>query len=112
MNNDPVTTEMIEAAENVEDLYKRGTPDTWVKVYRAMRSASPVHTNSQLNKKLIGWVILDKHDVVHNFYSKTKHFYGSIEEDTAPTQEYLNLVDRDWAGLAPHTVKEIYHDTN
>lgn len=30
------TPEMIAAAEEVEDLYKRGTPDTWAKVYRAM----------------------------------------------------------------------------
>lgn len=30
------TPEMIAAAEQVEDLYKRGTPDTWGKVYCAM----------------------------------------------------------------------------
>ena len=35
-----VTSEMIEAAEGVEDLYKRGTPDTWATVYRAMRGAA------------------------------------------------------------------------
>ena len=38
-----VTDEMIEAAEQVEDLYRRGTPDTWKKVYIAMhREALPV----------------------------------------------------------------------
>lgn len=37
---DEVTPEMIEAAEGVEDLYKRGTPDTWATVYRAMRGAA------------------------------------------------------------------------
>lgn len=34
-----VTPEMIEAAENVEDLYRRGTPETWAKVFRAMIAA-------------------------------------------------------------------------
>lgn len=37
---DTVSAEMIEAAENVEDLYKRGTPETWVKVWHAMRNAA------------------------------------------------------------------------
>lgn len=33
------TPEMIAAAESVEDLYRRGTPETWRKVYRAMLAA-------------------------------------------------------------------------
>jgi hypothetical protein len=32
---------MIEAAEGVEDLYKRGTPRTWAKVFRQMTAAAP-----------------------------------------------------------------------
>jgi hypothetical protein len=36
-----VTAKMIEAAESVEDLYKRGTPQTWASVYRAMRRCAP-----------------------------------------------------------------------
>ena len=35
------TAEMIAAAEQVEDLYRRGTPNTWVAVYRAMVSSAP-----------------------------------------------------------------------
>lgn len=35
------TPEMIAAAEQVEDLYRRGTPDTWGSVYRAMLAAAP-----------------------------------------------------------------------
>jgi hypothetical protein len=35
------TPEMIQAAEEVEDLYKLGTPQTWGKVYREMIAASP-----------------------------------------------------------------------
>lgn len=37
-----VTPEMIQAAEGVEDLYKRGTPNTWAKVYRAMHAERPL----------------------------------------------------------------------
>lgn len=36
-----VTEQMIEAAEGVEDLYKRGTPQTWAKVFRAMWREMP-----------------------------------------------------------------------
>jgi hypothetical protein len=35
------TLEMIDAGQDVEDLYRRGTPDTWGKVYRAMLAAAP-----------------------------------------------------------------------
>ena len=36
------TEEMVDAAEDVEDLYKRGTPHTWISVYRAMLAARPL----------------------------------------------------------------------
>ena len=43
----PVTSEMIAAAESVEDLYKRGTPQTWATVYRAMHRLAPLtHTTT------------------------------------------------------------------
>jgi hypothetical protein len=35
------TNEMIDAGNDVEDLYRRGTPETWGKVYRAMIRAVP-----------------------------------------------------------------------
>lgn len=35
------TPEMIKAGDEVEDLYRRGTPNTWGKVYRAMLEAAP-----------------------------------------------------------------------
>lgn len=35
------TDEMIAAAEEVEDLYLCGTPNTWAKVWDAMLSAIP-----------------------------------------------------------------------
>ena len=35
------TDEMVDAAECVEDLYRRGTPDTWRKVYKEMIANSP-----------------------------------------------------------------------
>lgn len=39
--NRVATSEMIEAAESVEDLYRRGTPNTWAKVWSAMLAESP-----------------------------------------------------------------------
>lgn len=39
-----VTQEMIDAAEGVEELYKRGTPQTWATVYRKMCAAAPQPT--------------------------------------------------------------------
>ena len=41
------TPEMIEAGESVEDLYRRGTPNTWRKVYRQMLAAAPVQSQGQ-----------------------------------------------------------------
>jgi hypothetical protein len=35
------TPQMLDAGQDVEDLYRRGTPDTWGKVYRAMLAAAP-----------------------------------------------------------------------
>ncbi len=35
------TPEMMAAGDEVEDLYRRGTPETWGKVYRAMLAAAP-----------------------------------------------------------------------
>ena len=35
------TNEMIDAGNDVEDLYRRGTPETWGKVYRAMIRVAP-----------------------------------------------------------------------
>lgn len=38
------TDAMVEAAEDVDDLYKLGTPNTWRKVWRAMLAAAPALT--------------------------------------------------------------------
>lgn len=35
------TPQMIDAGNDIEDLYRRGTPETWGKVYRAMIAAAP-----------------------------------------------------------------------
>ncbi|HEY9145623.1 MAG TPA: hypothetical protein VIN36_02975 [Thiobacillus sp.] len=35
------TEAMMEAGGSVEDLYRRGTPETWAKVYAAMLAAAP-----------------------------------------------------------------------
>jgi hypothetical protein len=51
------TPEMIAAAEQVEDLYRRGTPDTWGKVWRAMLAAAPVQVASA--QKPYKWLITE-----------------------------------------------------
>ena len=58
--------------------------------------------------KLIGWLIIDNVDVPFKFVPKTQHFFGGIIENDAPNKEYVDILSRDWAGLAPFTVKEIY----
>ena len=52
-----VTQRMIDAAEQVEDLYRRGSPDTWGKVYRAMRAAAP--TQPQAAPAAAEWKLLE-----------------------------------------------------
>jgi hypothetical protein len=47
------TPEMIEAAEGVEDLYRRGTPETWGKVYRAMLAAAPQPAPKTIQFKIV-----------------------------------------------------------
>lgn len=41
------TPEMVEAAESVEDLYKRGTPNTWETVYREMIVSAPKYERKE-----------------------------------------------------------------
>lgn len=49
-----VTDEMIAAAEEIEDLYRRGTPDTWKKVFLAMwREMPSVQSQSQQESQWI-----------------------------------------------------------
>lgn len=72
-----VTDEMIVAAEAVEDLYRRGTPDTWKKVFlamwREMHSVQsqqteskpdymPIHRDEWNKNVSIMWQCVRKHD--------------------------------------------------
>lgn len=41
-----ITEHMLEAAEDVEDLYKRGTPNTWATVFRRMLGSADSETIS------------------------------------------------------------------
>lgn len=61
-------------------------------------------------RKEIGWVILDKNKNVYDFVPARKEFYGTMIDNNRPSVDYLKRVDQDWAGLAPHTVKEVYTD--
>jgi len=57
---------------------------------------------------LVGWVILDRDGIPYTFVPKSKSFYGQIIENDVPSQEYIQHLERDWSGLAPFTVKEIF----
>lgn len=43
------TDDMIAAAEEVEDLYKRGTPQTWATVYRRMVAEAPARVEPKVS---------------------------------------------------------------
>lgn len=68
-----VTDEMIAAAEAVEDLYRRGTPYTWKKVFLAMwrempslqsqAQQAPEYTFDQLTKLLMQAATKEGHKV-------------------------------------------------
>jgi hypothetical protein len=60
------------------------------------------------NLKFVGWVILDVNGLVFHMIPKSKDFYGQIIENDAPSKEYISFLERDWAGLVPFTVKELY----
>lgn len=57
---------------------------------------------------LIGWVIIDCNGILFHMIPKTKSFFGQIIENETPSTEYIKNLERDWGGLAPFTVKEIY----
>jgi hypothetical protein len=58
------TPEMIEAAEAVEDLYRRGTPHTWAKVYKAMTRNSPAPEPAQAERERWRPAVMAMHDAV------------------------------------------------
>lgn len=55
-----VSAPMIEAAEDVEDLYKRGTPHTWGSVFRRMLAnadQAPVPQDALKMERRLRWVL-------------------------------------------------------
>jgi hypothetical protein len=55
---------------------------------------------------LDGWVILDKHGVIHCTIGCRHHFFGSVQTREAPGVDELARLSRDWPGLAPFTLHE------
>ena len=56
----------------------------------------------------MGWAILDKNGDIFSMQGKTKQFFGATLENDRPDSEYLEKLFRDWAGLGPFTVRELY----
>lgn len=77
---------------------------------KAARIVETIECNDTESRKLFGWVILDKDGVSANFVPVQYHFYGTILNSKKPDKEYLDRLDRDWAGLAPHSIKELFVD--
>ena len=87
-----VTDEMIAAAETVEDLYRRGTPDTWKKVFLAMWREMP-SVQSQAHQTESQWISVDEAkstlkdgDLIFAYCE----FYGVIEATYAFEEGYYN----------------------
>jgi hypothetical protein len=57
---------------------------------------------------LVGWVILDCNGTIFHMIPKSKSFFGQIIENEPPSQELVKHLERDWEGLTPFTVKEIF----
>ena len=60
--------------------------------------------------ELFGWSIIDKYGVCSRTIYKIRHYFGSIEEKDSVDypEEVLDEVNRYHAGLAPHTIEELY----
>lgn len=59
--------------------------------------------------KHIGWVIFDKEGNTFLFKEKFYPFYGTtMERLEIEVHEIVKIYERDWAGLAPFTVKKAY----
>lgn len=67
-----------------------------------------MENSSCATKSIVGWVILDRDGIPFKFEPKMKPFFGTIIENDVPSQEYIQHLERDWSGLAPFTVKEIF----
>jgi hypothetical protein len=66
------------------------------------------HAAESVGLTHMGWVILDKNGDIFSMQGKTKQFFGATLENDRPDSEYLEKLFRDWAGLGPFTVRELY----
>jgi hypothetical protein len=72
---------------------------------KKVRSAQPAPVQEPV---AWGWAILHS-DGTHAFIRpRIADFFGSIQEREPFTSEYAKHADREWAGLAPHTIVTLY----
>ncbi len=102
MNNhqEPIVTDkMIAAAEAVEDLYRRGTPDTWRKVFLAMWREMPT-AQSQVNRiadlvKAYDQKLLDAERILQESNS-TWHRLLTLEEARVKELEQAASINQEY----------------
>lgn len=58
--------------------------------------------------KLWGWAILHNDGTEAYVRPRVKEFFGTISETEPFTAEDLHKADREWCGLAPHTMVTLY----
>ncbi len=81
-----------------------------IKALRSERTAWRVTAeNAEAEQSLPdGWVMLDKNGVVHRYKWKRIDFFGSVDDSgTAFTLGEIEYEAREWAGLAPFTVRPV-----
>ena len=55
-----------------------------------------------------GWAIMHSDGTKASVRSRIVDFFGCIQEKEPFTSEDTNRADREWAGLAPHTIVTLY----
>lgn len=112
INLSTVTEPMLEAADDVEDLYKRGTPNTWATVFRRMLAnadRAPAPADALQMEQRLRWV-LEHADLVSSprgdNYWAIKDLTFDAAGDVGPLllddkfKEILAAIDVELASLA------------
>ena len=55
-----------------------------------------------------GWALIDKNGTAQSILPRRAEFFGAVQERESFTSEDLAKMDREWAGLAPHSVVTLF----
>lgn len=74
---------------------------------RARLSASPAA--QPVGEPVVwGWAIVDNRGTTQAIRPRVQEFFGSLQEHEQFPPEAVTKMDREWAGLAPHSVVQLY----